>query len=93
MKSMVFKNLMEIGFADEDVAIYYNKHFSNPKTIELYKALDDCFSVLIDAKFISRDEIEEDLINYYETHIKNTPFTMQHLKDYQNSDNFENNIK
>lgn len=92
MKNMVFKNLMEMGFADEDVAIYY-KHFSNPKNIELYKDLDDCFSILIDAKFINHDEIDEDLINYYETHIKNNPFTMQQLIDYQNYDNYENNVK
>ncbi len=93
MKSMVFKNLIEIGFADEDVAIYYNKHFASPQTIELYKDLDDCFSVLIDAKFISPDEIEQDLIKYYNANIKNKPFTMQQLLDYQNNNDYENNIK
>lgn len=93
MKNTVLENLMQMGFRDEDVAIYYNKHFSSPQTKKLYKDLDDCFSVLIDCKIIAKDEIEQDLINYYETNIKNNPFTIQQLINYQNNDNCENNIK
>ncbi len=93
MKNTVFENLIKMGFKDEDVAIYYNKHFSNSQAKELYENLDDCFSVLIDCKIIAKDEIEQDLINYYETNIKNNPFTIQQLINYQNNDNYENNIK
>ena len=60
--------------------------FPPPK---LYKDLDDCFSVLIDSKIISKDEIEKDLIKYYETNIKNNPFTIQQLTDYQTDNNYE----
>lgn len=92
MKSIVFKNLMDIGFSEEDVAIYYNKHFSAPENAKMYKDLDDCFSVLINAKIIDEDEIKEELIMYYQTKIKNNPFTLDHLIAYQNDDNYENKI-
>lgn len=92
MKSIVFENLMSMGFSDEDVAIYYNKHFSTPKNTKIYKDLDDCFSVLIDSKFITEDEIKDDLIKYYKQKIKNNPFTLQQLIDYQNND-IEHNLK
>ena len=77
MKVSVFYNLFEMcGVSDADVIIYYNKHFStnNFKPLaELCNKCDDIISVLIDARFISEDEIKEDLVNYYNSHFKNHP--------------------
>lgn len=77
MKVSVFYNLFEMcGVCDEDVIIYYIKHFSTNNfkpLIELCNNCDDSISLLIDAKFICEDEIKEDLINYYDSNFKNHP--------------------
>lgn len=71
MKDNVLKNLLDMHvIEDADIIIRYNTHYAN-HCLDACKGLDDCVSVLIDSKFISDDEVKNDIIDYYQINFKN----------------------
>lgn len=79
MKFSVLKNLLDMQLIEDvDIIIHYNNHYAS-NCIDICKGLDDCVSVLLDSKFISEDEIKDDLINYYENNFKNNLSLIENL--------------
>ena len=89
MASIIFENLLKMKLIDEvDIIIYYNNHFC-PNGLDICKGLDDCISVLIDAKMIDEDEIKDDIIEYHKTHFENNMEKIIELINEQNNE-FDN---
>ena len=89
MASLLFNNLLSMNLITEvDIIIYYNNHFC-PNGLDICKDMDECLSVLIDAKMIDEDEIKDDIIKYYKTHFGNNIEKMIELINQQNNE-FEN---
>lgn len=69
MSSLAFNNIFGKLAQEVDVIIYYNKHVAD-KGLDICKDLDDFFSVLIDGRIIDRDDVEQEIIEYYKSHFE-----------------------
>ncbi|MBQ3502911.1 MAG: hypothetical protein IJA72_04550 [Clostridia bacterium] len=70
MKFNVLKNLLDMQIIEDvDIIIRYNNYYANT-CLDICIGLDDCVSVLIDSRFISENEVKDDIINYYEINFK-----------------------
>lgn len=81
MANLVFKNLMEMKiFNNKFIAIYFlNNLHPHHERFDLDKK--DKIKQLIETKFISESEVKDDIIEYFNTKLKDKQYVHKLAKD------------
>ena len=81
MSSFLFNNLKQMKvFNDKHIAIYYLSNLHPLRDRFDFKE-DDVIKQLIETKFISASEIDEDVAEYFKTKLKDKPRIKKLAKD------------
>ena len=81
MASLAFENLIRLKILnDRRIAIYYlNNLWDKHESIDLDKK--DCVKTLIADNFICASDINDDVVEYFNTKLKNKPFVEKLIRE------------